>query len=291
MGNILRMKDYFILLLALAVACANASKCEKLPQMRPKGANLSAHMMGNIGQFLTPKDSVGKMPGTSKQWSKVNLNPLYENVTPTKDPIAVFKKIDEEKFFLEDLKNLLDPAISGCNHCPTIDFSIATWGEVFEYSMNMRYFLRDDRFNRLFSENATEFMKVLTINAAQNCPLDFKGRWGRSPLRIAAFKNDVDAASALLRRGAVIEPNTLAEAIFDLNPEMVKIFLENGADVHAETDYYGRVPMPIHELYAQKLQIFETEYERRNTAHSLDKVEKMREINKFVMDKKEKKNI
>ena len=70
-------------------------------------------MLGNIGQFLTPKDSVGKMPGTSKQWSKVNCNLLYENVTPTKDPIAVFKKIDEEEFFLEDPKNLLDPAING----------------------------------------------------------------------------------------------------------------------------------------------------------------------------------
>merc|ERR1712098_518029 len=152
MGNILRMRDYFILLLALAVACANASKCEKLPQMRPKGANLSAHMLGNIGQFLTPKDSVGKMPGTSKQWSKVNLNLLYENVTPTKDPIAVFKKIDEEKFFLEDPKNLLDPEINGFTsyRCPTIDFSTATWGKTFEYSMDMRFYLQYDEFNRLF---------------------------------------------------------------------------------------------------------------------------------------------
>ena len=73
----------------------------------------SANMLGNIGHFLTPRDSVGKMPGISKQWSKVNLNLLYENVTPTNDPIAVFKKIDEEKFFLEDPKNLLDPAING----------------------------------------------------------------------------------------------------------------------------------------------------------------------------------
>merc|ERR1712098_850945 len=156
MGNILRMKDYFILLLALAVACANASKCEKLPQMRPKGANLSAHMLGNIGQFLTPKDSVGKMPGTCKQWGKVNLNLLYENVTPTKDPITVFKKIDEEKFFLEDLKNLLDPEINGFTsyRCWTIDFSTATWGTVLEYSILMRNSLRNDLFNRLFSENA-----------------------------------------------------------------------------------------------------------------------------------------
>merc|ERR1712098_689817 len=115
--------------------------------------------MGNIGQFLTPGDLVGKMPGTCKQWSKVNLNPLYENVTPTKDPIAVFKKIDEEKFVLEDPENLLNPAINGFDNCPTIDFSTATWGEVFEYSIDMRYSLRRDRFNPLFSENATEFMK------------------------------------------------------------------------------------------------------------------------------------
>merc|ERR1712098_964378 len=120
---------------------------------------LSANMLGNIGEFLPPKDSVGKMPGTSKQWSKVNLNLLYENVTPTKDPIAVFKKIDEEKFFLEDPKNLLDPAINGFNDCPTIDFSTATWGELFEYSIDMRFDLRYDDFNPLFSENATEFMK------------------------------------------------------------------------------------------------------------------------------------
>ena len=70
-------------------------------------------MVRNIEHFLPPKDSVGKMPGTCKQWSKVNLNLLYENVTPTKDPIAVFKKIDEKKFFLEDPKNLLNPAING----------------------------------------------------------------------------------------------------------------------------------------------------------------------------------
>merc|ERR1712098_699736 len=105
---------------------------------------LSANMLGNIGQFLPPKDSVGKMQGTCKQWSKVNCNLLYENVTPTNDPIAVFKKIDEEKFFLEDPKNLLDPAINGFTggyRCPTIDFSTATWGKVFEYSIRMRYFL------------------------------------------------------------------------------------------------------------------------------------------------------
>merc|ERR1712098_876680 len=231
MGNILRMKDYFILLLALAVACANASKCEKLPQMRPKGANLSAHMLGNIGQFLLPGDSVGKMTGTSKQWSKVNKL-VYENVTPTKDPIAVFKKIEEEKFFLEDPKNLLDPAINGFNYCPPIDFSTATWEEVFEYSFRMRNFLRDDDFNRLFSKNATEFMKALAINAAQNCPFDFKSKWGRSTLRYAVRDNDVAVASVLLRRGAVIETDALAIAILGRNPEMVKILLENGADVH-----------------------------------------------------------
>merc|ERR1712098_934594 len=117
---------------------------------------LSANMLGNIGQFLPPRDSFGKMPGTSKQWSKVNFNLLYENMTPTKDPIAVFKKIDEEKFFLEDPKNLLNRAINGFKHkyedCPTIDFSTATWGEVFEYSIRMRDSLR--YFNRLSSEIA-----------------------------------------------------------------------------------------------------------------------------------------
>merc|ERR1712098_337791 len=286
MGNILRMKDYFILLLALAVACANASKCEKLPQMRPKGANLSANMLGNIGQFLLPGDSVGKMTGTSKQWSKVNKL-VYENVTPTKDPIAVFKKIEEEEFFLEDPKNLLDPAINGFDNCPTIDFSTATWGEVFEYSIDMRDSLRADSFNRLFSENATDFMKALAISAAQNCPLDFEVR-GESPLYYAVLGNDVDAASILLQRGAVIDPDALALAIYDPNPEMVKIFLENGADVHAETDLGGR--QPIHEFCAQHLQTFETEYKRGNTAYSVDKVEKMKEINKLVMYKKEKKN-
>merc|ERR1712098_241248 len=111
---------------------------------------LSANMLGNIGQFLPPRDSFGKMPGTSKQWSKVNFNLLYENMTPTKDPIAVFKKIDEEKFVLEDPKNLLNPAINEYNDyggktngaCPNIDFSTATWGKVFEYSIRMRRFLR-----------------------------------------------------------------------------------------------------------------------------------------------------
>merc|ERR1712098_394157 len=190
--------------------------------------------------------------GTSKQWSKVN-ELVYENVTPTKDPIAVFKKIDEEKFFLEDPMNLLDPAINGFDNCPTIDFSTATWGKLFEYSTDMRFFLRE--FNPLFSGNATEFMKTLAINAAQNCSLNFKV-WGLSPLRYAVFRNDVDVASALLQRGAVIEPNALVNAIADLNPEMVKILLENDADVHAETNYWGR-PMPIHEYCAQKLQRFE----------------------------------
>merc|ERR1712098_241043 len=263
------MKDYFILLLALAVAYANASKCEKLPQMR---------------------DLVGKMPGTSKQWSKVNKL-LYENLTPTNDPIAIFKKIDEEKFFLEDPKNLLDPAINGYkyNDCPTIDFATATWGEVFEYSIDMRFFLRKDYFNRLFSENATEFLKALAIRAAQNCPLDFKVR-GESPLYCAVYSNDVDAASVLLQRGAVIETDALADAIRTLYPEMVKILLKNGADVHAETLYGGRLK-PIHEFCAQRLQEIETGHEKGNAFYSLDKVEEMREINKLVLDQKKKTNI
>merc|ERR1712098_573104 len=99
---------------------------------------------------------------------------------------------------------------------------------------------------------------------------------------------DVDAASILLRRGAVIDPDALATAILELNSEMVKIFLENGADVHAETRRGGR-PQPIHELCAQRLQEFETLHERDGTGYySLDKLEKMRVINKLVMDKKEK---
>ena len=66
--------------------------------------------------------------------------------------------------------------------------------------------------------------------------------------------------------------------------------LENDADVHAETDYGGET-MPIHELCAQELQRFETGYKRGTGYYSLDKVEKLRIINKFVMDKKENKNI
>merc|ERR1712098_62673 len=154
----------------------------------------------------------------------------------------------------------------------------------FEYSIDMRNFLRNDLFNRLFSENATEFMKVLAINAAQNCSLDFTSKWGRIPLWDAVIYNDVDAASILLQRGAVIEPDALARAIFHIYPEMVKILLENGADVHAETDLGGR-PQPIHEYCAQRLQFIET---RRFTK---DNLERMREISKLMMDKKEKTNI
>jgi len=251
---------------------------------------LSADILVNIGQFLPPRDLVGKMPGTSKQWSKVNLNLLYENVTPTNDPIAVFKNIDEEKFFLEDPKNLLDPTNNGYNYCPIIDFSTATWGKVWEYSIDMRDSLRRDDFNRLFSENATEFMKALAISAAQNCPLDFKVRWGFSLLTFAVDCNDVDAARILLRRGAVMEPEALADAIWYRNPEMVKILLENGADVHAET-HWEDIPMPIHEFCAQGLQRVETQYERIGTAPSLNNLEKLREINKLVMDQKEKTTI
>merc|ERR1712098_325475 len=198
--------------------------------------------------------------------------------------------IDEEKFFLEDPKKLLDQAINGYNYCPTIDFATATWGNVFHYSIDMRAKLRNDRFkDPLFSENATEFIKALAINAAQNCPLDIEV-WGESPIWFAVDWNDVEAASALLRRGAVIEPDALARAIWYLYPAMVKILLENGADVHAETRFWGGEPMPIHELCAQGLQRVETEYER-GTARRLDNLEKLREINKLVMDKKEKTDI
>ena len=94
-------------------------------------------------------------------------------------------------------------------------------------------------FNRLFSENATEFMKALAINAAQNCPLDFKVR-GESPLRYAVFKNDVDAASTLLQRDAVIEPNALASAILDLYPEMVKILVTLILTFLVQSDFVER---------------------------------------------------
>ena len=66
--------------------------------------------------------------------------------------------------------------------------------------------------------------------------------------------------------------------------------LENGADVHAETDYWGG-PQPMYEFCAQKLQRFETEYKRETGYYTLDKLEKLREINKLVMDKKEKTTI
>jgi len=207
----------------------------------------------------------------------VNWNLLYENVTPTNDPIAVFKKTDEEKFFLEDPKNLLDRG-----DCPTIDFSTATWGKVFGYSIYMRYSLRDDQFNRLFSKNATEFMKALAISAAQNCPIDFKVWRYSDPLRFAVYK-DIDIVSILLQRGAVIEPDALEKAIVDFNLEMVRILLENGADVRAEIDCYEVRPKPIYEYCAQRLQRLEG-----YGCYSLENLEKMREINKLVMDQKEK---
>jgi len=241
----------------------------------------------HIGQFLPPRDLVGKMPGTSKEWSKVNWNLLYENMTPTNDPIAVFKKIDEEKFFLEDPKNLLGPAINGFKgyRCWTIDFSTATWGTVLEYSILMRNSLRNDLFNRLFSENATTFMKALATSAAQNCPLDFKIEWGYNPLIFAVIENDVDVGNILLQRGAGNEPRALASAIANLRLELVKILLENGADVHAESGW-GE---PIHEYCALCLQMFEKEHDEGYT--SLYDLNRMKGINKLVMDKKEKTTI
>merc|ERR1712098_68013 len=102
--------------------------------------------------------------------------------------------------------------------------------------------------------------------------------------------NDVDVASILiLQRCAVIEPDALTEAIVNRNLEMVKVLLENDADVHAETDFGG--PHPIYEYCARVLQTLETYHESFGTAHSLYELEKMREINKLVMDKKEKTTI
>merc|ERR1712098_100391 len=173
----------------------------------------------HVGKFLTPGDLVGKMKGTCKQWSKVNWNLMYENLTPTNDPIAVFKKIDEEKFFLEDPMNLLDPEINGLN-ASTINFSTVTWQGVFNYSCSMRCLLRQDRFNRLFSENASEFMKALAINAAQNCPLDFEVM-GWSLLEFAVMSNDVDVASILFQRGAANARSALELALHANQLEMV----------------------------------------------------------------------
>merc|ERR1712058_189037 len=130
-------------------------------------------------------------------------------------------------------------------------------------------------------------MNALAINAAQNFPLDFKVL-GFSPLRYAVLNNDADVAKVLLRRGAVTE--ALATAIVNLNPEMVRILLGNGADVHAETDLGGG-PQPIHEYCSQKLQEVETGHERGNAFYSLSDLEKMRDINKLVMDQKEKTTI
>merc|ERR1712098_321561 len=212
-----------------------------------------------------------------------NWNLLYENVTPTNDPIAVFKKIDAEKFFLEDPKNLLDPTNYEYYECPTIDFSTATWGKVFEYSIDMRSCLR---LYPLISENPTEFMKTLAISAAQNCPLDFKVR-GENPLHFAVDTNDVDVASILLQRDAVIEPISLERAIDDLNLEMVKILLKNGADVHAELNWMLR-PQSIHEYSAQQLQAFETYHERdENGWYSFDNLERKKKINKLVIERKD----
>merc|ERR1712098_589176 len=89
----------------------------------------------------------------------------------------------------------------------------------------------------------------------------------------------------------------LADAILGRCPEMVKILLKNGADVHAETRWLGET-MLIHEFCAQRLQKIETENERaycplnsefskiKRGCYSLDNLEQMREINKLVMDKK-----
>jgi len=275
---------------ALAFTCANASKCEKSHQMRTKGTNLNADILVHIGKFLTPRDFVGKMTGTCKQWSKVNWKLVYENLTPTNDPIAVFKKIDEEKFILEDPMNLLDPAINGYKYdrgCPTINFSTATWEDVFQYLVRMRYFLRDDRFNRFTSKNSTEFMKALAISTVQNCPLDFKVRGDVSPVKFAVQYNDVDVASMLLQRGAVNETDVLEEAIFDCNVEIVTILLESGADVHAEVDFGGG-PTPIYEWCAQYLLFYEEENANYSSVHELERLKK---INKLVMEKKEKTTI
>merc|ERR1712098_609584 len=102
-------------------------------------------------------------------------------------------------------------------------------------------------------------------------------------VKFAVQYNDVDVASMLLQRGAVNETDVLEEAIFDCNVEIVTILLESGADVHAEVDFGGG-PTPIYEWCAQYLQ-FEEENANYSSVHELERLKK---INKLVMEKKKK---
>merc|ERR1712098_691112 len=103
-------------------------------------------------------------------------------------------------------------------------------------------------------------------------------------IKFAVQYNDVDVASMLLQRGAVNETDVLEEAIFDCNVEIVTILLESGADVHAEVDFGGG-PTPIYEWCAQYLLFYEEENANYSSVHELERLKK---INKLVMEKKEK---
>merc|ERR1712098_692200 len=126
-------------------------------------------------------------------------------------------------------------------------------------------------------------MRALAINAAQNCSLDFRV-WGcLSPLYFAVRNNDVDAARILLQRqrDAVNETKALRGAIVLKKLEILEMLLENGADVHAETDL-GNETITIYECSAHVLQTCKFNYEAGNDFCSLYELERMQKINKLV---------
>lgn len=245
------MENLTILLLVITFTCYNASKTdwnanalEFLPNEKRKlkflqnqqkishsgkcsaGAKLSSDILGIIASGLSPKESF-KMSRTSRSWSKAHKL-VYVNLTPTDNPVAIFKKYDEEMFFLEDPNKLLEIGLPQLNYMIPIQYYWTNesnmWMFLFGYAM-MGFWKHQNHWAKMRSPPVTKyftmvprnFMKSIGKVTAKYCPLDMRlvppflptlhdhdphclHLRVYTPLLLAAENNDVEVMRILLKR-------------------------------------------------------------------------------------------
>lgn len=274
--NILTMENLTILLLVITFTCYNASKTdwnanalEFLPNEKRKlkflqnqqkishsgkcsaGAKLSSDILGIIASGLSPKESF-KMSRTSRSWSKAHKL-VYVNLTPTDNPVAIFKKYDEEMFFLEDPNKLLEIGLPQLNYMIPIQYYWTNesnmWMFLFGYAM-MGFWKHQNHWAKMRSPPVTKyftmvprnFMKSIGKVTAKYCPLDMRlvppflptlhdhdphclHLRVYTPLLLAAENNDVEVMRILLKR---------TEGLLNVPREESFIFLQKLLRKHLE---------------------------------------------------------